>query len=188
MRRRSVVYTTFVPSTSKHLPNELDKNFSRCHISESAASVKSESRQAPSKILDNSQFITKSRSSKFSSCSSASRLKRAKVKLELAHLAQRQNEERLREKDELVRLKRNKKLAEDKRKVEAARFETQLYEMENNYDNNLVKQDSKFSSGSLHESRFIATAGPSTSLRNKTYSKEVWFHDLGKVRKETRTS
>ena len=98
------------------------------------------------------------------------------MKLELALLAQRQNEERLREKDELVRLKRNRKPAEDKRKVEAARFETQLYEMENNYDNNLVKQDSKFSLGSLHEPRLIATAGPSTSLSNKTYSKEVWFH------------
>ena len=175
---------SFLPSTSKRLPNELDKNFSRCHISETAASVKSESRQAPSEISDNSQFTTKSRSSKSSSSSSASRLKRAKVKLELALLAQRQNEERLREKDELVRLERNRKLAEDKRKVEAARFETQLYEMENNCDNNLIKQDSKFSLGSLHEPRLIATAGPSTSLRNKTYSKEVWFHDLGKVQKE----
>ena len=81
-------------------------------------------------------------------------------------------------------MKRNRKLAEDKCKVEAARFETQFYEMENNYDNNLEKQDSKFSLGSLHEPRLIATAGPSTSLSNKTYYKEVWFHDLGKVQKE----
>ena len=35
---------SFLPSTSKRLPNELDKNFSRCHISETVASVKSESR------------------------------------------------------------------------------------------------------------------------------------------------
>ena len=142
---------SFVPSISKHLPNELYKKFSRHHISETAASVKSESQQAPSETSDNSQFTNKSRLSKSSSKSSASRYKRAKVKMELALLAQKQNEERLREKDELVRFKRNRKLAENKRKVEAARFETQLYEVENNYDINLVIQDSKFSLGSLPE-------------------------------------
>ena len=71
---------SFVPSTSKHLLNELDKNFNKCHNSVTAASVKSESQQAPADISDNSRC-------KSSSSSSSSRLKRAKVKLELSLLA-----------------------------------------------------------------------------------------------------
>ena len=47
--------------------------------------------------------------------------------------------------------------------------------MENNYDINLVNQDSKFALESLHEPCSIATVGPSTSLRDKAYSKEVWI-------------
>ena len=42
----------FVPGISKHLPDELDKRFSECYISESAANVKSETLRASSEILN----------------------------------------------------------------------------------------------------------------------------------------
>ena len=68
---------SFVPSTSKHLLNKLDKNFNKCHNSVTAASENQNLSRAPAGISDNSRFTTKS-----SSSSSSSQLIRAKVKLD----------------------------------------------------------------------------------------------------------
>ena len=70
----SAAYT----DTSEHSPDKLAENFSGCHIFESAASVKSAPKPAPSETVDDSQFTTISRSIKSISGSLASRLKEPK--------------------------------------------------------------------------------------------------------------
>ena len=131
-----------------------------------------------SKASVRSKSSRKSKSSR-SEISSVSRLEEARVKLELARLTKRQNEERLIEEAEIERkradmecqnaaleadIRRQKILSEDRRRLEAAELEVSLYHSQADTDNDDVS--------SLHRTSTKQTLHPQLKLQNTSQAQD----------------
>ena len=117
----------------------------------------SQNSDPPKFFTSSSKKSQRSRSSK--SSTSSEKREAAPIKLELARLKKLQNEERIREEEEMERLRHQKIMAEDNRRIREAELEESLYRFQIDTDDDFLTQSDDVTAPSKKKRDF---SGPAT--------------------------